>query len=96
MKSHTFHVLLIAAALILPPTLVGCRAGKPTKENFKKLRDGMTQEEVWKILGPSALREETGYDDEMRYVWTKVGSGHKSKITVVIREGKVVRHGWTQ
>ena len=96
MKTHTFYVLLVVITLLLPPVLVGCGAGKPTKENFKKVRNGMTQDEVWKILGPSSSQEHTGYDDEMRYIWTDVGDNARGKIAVVIREGKVVQHAWTQ
>jgi hypothetical protein len=41
---------LLAALLIV--SLVGCSGSKITKENFDRIKLGMTQEEVQGILGP--------------------------------------------
>ena len=97
MTARGLHAALAAALLVLPPLLAGCgKDRKPTRENYQKLRDQMTRDEVTELLGAATSEQETGYDDETRCVWALTGDGEKGTITVVFREGKVMRHSWSQ
>jgi hypothetical protein len=81
-------VCLVIVAALLGPGLAGCAGSKITKENFDKIKIGMTQEEVQAILGPPT--EASGIEIPMF-------SGTMSKwvqgdtvITVQFVNGKVV------
>ncbi len=84
-KISFWLALFLVAALLLP---AGCAGSKITKENFDKIKLGMTQEEVQAILGPPT--EASGIE-------IPVFSGTMSKwvrgdavITVQFVNGKVV------
>jgi hypothetical protein len=92
--------LIVLAALCIP--LTGCAKSKVTQENFDKINNGMSLEEVEAILGPgkdaggdgSLVAGQFGVDvtggarpsSTVRYIWE---SG-KSSITVSFRQDKVV------
>ncbi len=83
-------------------TLAGCGAGKVTKENFAKIKNDMTLQQVEAILGSgskqggdaSAMGAQFGVDigasapppSTVDYLWER---GNKS-ITITFRNGKVV------
>lgn len=79
---------LIMLAGLLGPGLTGCAPSKVNKDNFDKIRLGMTQEEVQGLLGPPT--EATGLE-------IPVFSGTAAKwvqgetiITIQFVNGKVV------
>ena len=86
--------LALALTLAVGLLLAGCAPSKATKDNFDRIKIGMTQEEVQQILGPPT--EATGLE-------IPVFSGTMSKwvqgdtvITVQFINGKVVAKQFSQ
>jgi hypothetical protein len=48
---RSVYRILVAAALACSLLLSGCNSGKITKDNFAKIKPGMTQKDVEAILG---------------------------------------------
>lgn len=63
-------------------------AGKVTRENFNRIRTGMSRDEVFALLGPGDVASEVGIDGHRTvvYVWR---SGF-SNCNVTIQNGQVV------
>ena len=77
---------LLAGLLIVG--LIGCGGSKITKENFDRIKLGMTQEEVQGILGPPT--EATGVEIPMFSGTTSKWARGDTVISVQFVNGKVV------
>jgi hypothetical protein len=93
----------VVVVLVACLALAGCGKDKITKENFDKIKDGMTVDEVEKILGSATqtpgdganVAAQVGVDvtggapppSTVDYGWE---SGKKS-ITVTFKQGKVIQ-----
>jgi hypothetical protein len=77
---------LLAGLLIVG--LIGCAGSKITKENFDRIKLGMTQEEVQRILGPPT--EASGIEIPMFSGTMSKWARGDTVITVQFVNGKVV------
>src|SRR5262249_24445563 len=87
----------LATCCFLAVLLAGC-GSKITKENFGKIKEGMTIDEVEKILGSGTHQSSAGVDAVGGGQAIAVGGGKtqtytwesdKKKITIYFQEGKV-------
>lgn len=100
--SATFRYTRLAAVLVLCLLVTACIKNKVTKDNFDKIKEGMTLEEVEKILGKGTKEEGDGTGTAAQFgvhiaQAPKVGGGETynwerggKTITVGINQGKVV------
>ena len=90
---------LVAAVFVTVFPIAGC--GKSvTKDDYEKIRTGMSKEEVVKILGTPEMQAEAesdmmGTKMEILHYQTNAGLGAKA-ITITIQGGTVVDKQWTQ
>jgi hypothetical protein len=99
--SHSLKCARLAVVLALCLLIPACKS-KVSKANFEKVKEGMTLEEVEKLLGKGTKEEGDGSGVAAQFgvalpsaptsgggeIW-KWESGNNS-ITIIIRQGKVV------
>jgi outer membrane protein assembly factor BamE (lipoprotein component of BamABCDE complex) len=82
------NLLVLAVALTWIFFLAGCGVDRITKDNFDKIKVGMTEAEVQAILGPPT--ESTGVDVVFFAGTTSVWKKKDVVITIQFVNGKVV------
>ena len=85
---------LVLLAALLGAGLTGCAASKVNKDNFDKIRIGMTQEEVQGLLGPPT--EATGLEIPVFSGTTAKWVQGDATITIQFVNGKVVAKEFSQ
>ena len=94
MRSKIIGLLLLSIFLIV---LVGCSVSntKVTRENYDKLRNGMTQEQVTEIMGKANMTSESDMGDLGKIELWHYQLGNKA-IDVTFENGRVFDKSWTE
>ena len=88
---------LAVPVVFLAVIAVGC-GRSVTKEDYDKIKTGMSKDEVVGLLGSPATESESemmGTKTELLHYQTNTRSGAKA-ITIIVQNGSVVDKQWTQ
>jgi len=86
-------IAAVMALLVFMAVLAGC--GKVTKENYEKLKLGMTYEQVTEILGQPDGKTESDMAGLGTYESWDYQSGFKG-IFLIFENGKLTDKNWTE
>ena len=79
---------IISLGILFFIILVGCKNNKATKENYDKINNGMSYEQVIEIMGDNHVKSEVETANGKEELWN-YNLGKKPQILIIFENGMV-------